>query len=191
MAMNRQTGWTEEAEVVVVGYGGAGAVAAIAAHDAGAKVLIVEKQPRDSPTETRHTPNTRMAGGGGWLWPTDAKRTIQYLEGLARISNETVDAERKELFSVLADYLVSNVDWIQEIGVPVGGEESIGPTMRQQPGTTIVDGRVFNSDFPELPGSESCSFIFPKPSGKYRGGAAFFKYLSEAVQKRGIPVMWE
>lgn len=35
--------WDEEADVVVVGYGGAGASAAIAAHDAGAKVLIIEK----------------------------------------------------------------------------------------------------------------------------------------------------
>jgi succinate dehydrogenase/fumarate reductase flavoprotein subunit len=35
--------WDQEADVVVVGYGGAGASAAIAAHDAGAKVLIVEK----------------------------------------------------------------------------------------------------------------------------------------------------
>jgi succinate dehydrogenase/fumarate reductase flavoprotein subunit len=32
--------WDEEADVVVVGYGGAGASAAIAAHDEGAKVLI-------------------------------------------------------------------------------------------------------------------------------------------------------
>lgn len=35
--------WDDETDVVVVGYGGAGASAAIAAHDAGAKVLIVEK----------------------------------------------------------------------------------------------------------------------------------------------------
>ena len=35
--------WDDEADVVIVGYGGAGASAAVAAHDAGAKVLIVEK----------------------------------------------------------------------------------------------------------------------------------------------------
>jgi len=32
--------WDEEADVVVVGYGFAGSAAAIAAHDAGAKVLL-------------------------------------------------------------------------------------------------------------------------------------------------------
>ncbi len=196
MATDKQSGWTEEAEVVVVGYGGAGGVTAIAAHDAGAKVLILEKQPNDTPTETRHTPNTRMAGGGGWFWPTDVKRTTQYMEGLARISNETLDPERKELFSVLAEHLVSNFDWICGIGVPHGGDESLGQRDKrawhtEDNSTRVVDGRVFNSDFPELPGSECSSLIYPRPSGKYRGGAAFFKHLSEAVQKRKIPIMWE
>jgi len=50
--INRTTSWKEEAEVVVVGYGGAGAVTAIAAHDAGAKGLILEKQSSDTPTQT-------------------------------------------------------------------------------------------------------------------------------------------
>ena len=35
----------EEVDVVVVGYGFAGGVSAIEAHDAGAKVLVVEKMP--------------------------------------------------------------------------------------------------------------------------------------------------
>ena len=35
--------WDMETDVVILGYGGAGACAAIEAHDAGAKVLILEK----------------------------------------------------------------------------------------------------------------------------------------------------
>ena len=35
--------WQEEADVVIVGYGGAGATAAISAHDAGASVIVLEK----------------------------------------------------------------------------------------------------------------------------------------------------
>jgi succinate dehydrogenase/fumarate reductase flavoprotein subunit len=34
-----------EADVVVVGYGGGGATAAITAHGSGAKVIILEKMP--------------------------------------------------------------------------------------------------------------------------------------------------
>ncbi|MFC1918792.1 FAD-dependent oxidoreductase [Chloroflexota bacterium] len=188
--MNKQTGWTEEAEVVIVGYGGAGAVTALAAHNAGAKVLILEKQPSDSPTQIRHTPSTRMSGGG-WFWPTDADNARLYLEGLSRISNETLDAERKEMLSVFAEYLVDNTDWIQENGVPIGGDESIFPTHKNQPGIKFVNGRLFAADFSELPGSSGSTIIWPKVSGKYRSGTALFKYLSEAVQGRGIQIMWE
>ena len=151
--MSKQTGWTEEAEVVVVGYGGAGAAAAIAAHNAGAKVLILEKQPSDSPTQPIHTPSTRLSGGMLY-WPTDADRAKLYLEGLAKVSNETLDAERNELLSVFAKYLVSNTDWVKENGVIRGGDESISPTIKNQPEIKVVEGRVFRADFPELPGSE-------------------------------------
>src|SRR5665811_91741 len=37
--------WDLSVDVVVAGYGYAGAIAAITAHDAGARVLLLEKQP--------------------------------------------------------------------------------------------------------------------------------------------------
>ncbi len=188
--MNKQNSWAEEADVVVVGYGGAGAVTAITAHDAGARVLILEKQPSDSPTQTRHTPSTRMSGGG-WFWPEDADTAILYMEGLAKAANEPLDAERREQISVFARYLVSNIDWMQKTGIPIGGEEDVVPALRQQTGTRVVGGKVFRSEFPELPGSECCSNIAPKAIGKYRAGPALFKYMAEAVQKRGIQTIWE
>ena len=97
--MVRQDRWDEEAEVVVVGYGGAGAVTAITAHDAGAKVLVLEKQPSDTPTRTNHTPSSRTSGGGWWC-PEDKEKAITYMEGLARISNEFLDDERKKMIAV-------------------------------------------------------------------------------------------
>ncbi len=46
-------------DVLVVGFGGAGGCAAIEAHDAGADVILIERQP-----ENRHYSNSRMSGGG-------------------------------------------------------------------------------------------------------------------------------
>ncbi len=51
-------GFDKEYDVVIIGLGGAGACAAIEAHDAGASVVIIEKDPEDA-----HFPNTRMSGG--------------------------------------------------------------------------------------------------------------------------------
>ncbi len=47
------------AGVVIIGSGAAGGCAAIEAHDAGANVVLLEKQP-----EATHYSNTRMSGGG-------------------------------------------------------------------------------------------------------------------------------
>ncbi len=61
-AVSPDTTWDKETDVLVVGFGGAGASAAISAHDAGSRVLILEKMP--------------VAGGntavsaGGFMIPT-------------------------------------------------------------------------------------------------------------------------
>ncbi len=47
------------ADVVIIGFGAAGDCAAIEAHDAGANLVLLEKQP-----EATHDSNTRMSGGG-------------------------------------------------------------------------------------------------------------------------------
>src|SRR3954464_3756453 len=48
-----------QADVVIIGFGSAGGCAAIEARDAGAEVVILEKQPEET-----HFSNTRMSGGG-------------------------------------------------------------------------------------------------------------------------------
>lgn len=47
------------ADVIIIGFGSAGGCAAVAAHDGGAAVIVLEKEPED-----RHYSNTRMSGGG-------------------------------------------------------------------------------------------------------------------------------
>ncbi len=67
------TKWDYEADVVVVGYGGAGACAAITAHDAGAKVIIMEKAPY------RGGGNTGICLGQ-WVCPTNVQHAVEYLK---------------------------------------------------------------------------------------------------------------
>ena len=59
--------WAYSADVVVVGYGGAGAVSAITAYDAGANVLIIEKTPTLASLGVANTGTvcTEIQGGGG------------------------------------------------------------------------------------------------------------------------------
>ena len=67
----------ETYDVVVVGFGAAGTAAAITACDAGASVVLVEKNP-----EHRHTPSTRMSGGMV-MTVTDVDAGTRYLDACA------------------------------------------------------------------------------------------------------------
>lgn len=74
--------WDYAADVVVIGYGAAGGNAAIAAHDAGAKVLVLEKMD--------------MAGGnsavchGGMVIPNTVSEAVEYYR---KLSFDTVDED--------------------------------------------------------------------------------------------------
>ena len=68
--------WDVEADVVIVGYGGAGVCAAISAHDAGARVLILEKAPFGGG-------NTGCSGGGMRI-PGDVPNAIEFYRALTQ-----------------------------------------------------------------------------------------------------------
>lgn len=190
--MNHQTTWDDEAEVVVVGYGGAGAISAITAHDIGTKVFILERQSKDTATRTRHTPATLLSAGF-WLCPLDWEKTDLYLQGIVKIANETLDYERREIIRIFARYLVENTDWMARIGIKPAIEmatSSKGGYSQSRPVSGFPERRVAVVDFPGLPGSESAFMSGPAAFENYRHGAALFKGLSTAVTSRNIPIMW-
>lgn len=55
--------WDYETDVVVVGFGGAGAVASIVAADEGSDVIVLEKYADDTPDMINHTPSSRLCNG--------------------------------------------------------------------------------------------------------------------------------
>ena len=68
--------WDTEAEVVIIGFGGAGAAASITASDLGAKVIILDKAPQG-----RHGGNTKVAGQG-YLNTDSVQDSIDYLTAM-------------------------------------------------------------------------------------------------------------
>ena len=69
---NPEATWHEEADVVVIGYGYAGAVAALEAHDAGADVLLIEKMPDPGGISITSGGNVRMVEECGGRLPAPA-----------------------------------------------------------------------------------------------------------------------
>src|SRR5689334_7979828 len=75
-----QRDWTHEVDIVVMGTGGAGLTAAIAAHDAGASVIVLEKSGLVGVT---------TAVSGGVIWVPD--NTSMKAKGMSDARDEARD----------------------------------------------------------------------------------------------------
>lgn len=89
----------ERWDVIVVGFGDAGAAAAIEAHDRGARVLVIEAQSAGD-----HRPNSRYAAGF-FIVPGDPAGAARYLRGLYAANGEDADID---------DALIDT--WVTETG---------------------------------------------------------------------------
>lgn len=158
-----------ETEVAVVGYGAAGAVTAITAHDEGAEVLLIEKQEQE-----RRRPNSRFSGGL-FICPTDVDAARHYMTQLYRVNGDLYETD-PSVISVWAEETARNYDWLTALG-----------------------GRAIKvSDHGEhdaIEGYESIRLYKPDmndhPHTEHRGwGYGLFKFLSDEVGKRDINTLY-
>ena len=102
MLVPRGIKWDKTAEVVVIGYGLAGAVAAITARDKGANVVIVEKQRADS-----HCSCSSISGGL-FLCPSDVNGATEYLKVLYQTDSQAVDWTDLDIIRTWAEHSAQN-----------------------------------------------------------------------------------
>ena len=109
MIVNSNIEWHMETEIIIIGYGMAGAVAAIEANNNDAKVIILEKQPADN-----HHTNSSLSSGV-FVVPNDIEEVIKYIEGISKAINYyNYD---KEIIRVWAEYSYENKEWMEKIGI--------------------------------------------------------------------------
>ena len=97
--------WDRESDIVIVGFGAAGANAGIAAIKAGAEPLILEAAPREL-----RGGNSGVCGGG-WICPTDVDAYAEFLYRL----NLCVDD--KDELREFAESLSGMCDWMDELEI--------------------------------------------------------------------------
>lgn len=157
--------WDGEYDVVVVGFGGAGAVSARYAADAGANVLLVEKAP-----EGHEGGNTRVCGqyvGNG----DDFDRLMTYYHGL--FGEYEIDEKVLETY-VRGITQTKNVI-VNEYGHP---EDSIFSKKNAQ-STAATSPDV--AEYPELEGSDAIDIFTITEQGN---DGALWRLLRQAVIDR-------
>jgi succinate dehydrogenase/fumarate reductase flavoprotein subunit len=108
--------WDYEAEVVVLGIGGAGLMTAITARDQGADVLILEKA-----MEAHAGGNTRVSGQGYWC-PSDFDKSVEYQKAMS--DGYPIPDDITEVFH---KHSVHVTEWLTKMGadmrtIPTPGE---------------------------------------------------------------------
>lgn len=150
--------WDAEYDVVVVGFGGAGAAAGIAAAEEGAKVLLTEKAP-----EGHEGGNSRYSYQI-ILNYTDYQDGVDYLTAEC----EGIDNMTPDIIDFIVKGSMGNADWMESVGI-------------RKPVNVMVGG-----EYPELPGAESVVFSFVPDSVTGTRGAEkdYWFSLRQAVVDR-------
>ena len=156
--------WDKEADVVVVGFGGAGGSAAIAAHDAGAEVLVLEKMP---------VPGGQTVVSGGVVYGCNT--SVQEANGVTDSAAEMYEY-----------YMAVGEGELDPARMRMVSEKS-GETIEWLIGLGVEFPTLY------LSGAEAsfADLTPPKPRGHSAGGAALFGTLGDEVEARGIEVLVE
>ena len=156
--------WDHEADVVVVGYGGAGAAAALAAVNAGAKVLILEKNSEGGG-------NTRYSGGSMRTY-LDVNKAVDYIETLCDGTTE------RDVVETFVRESSRNSEWVKAMGGEV-----------VHLATPLIFPHSVPAAFPTTRGAEG---IGPRARVKgtgQAGGIDLWGVLSRKVTGAGIEIL--
>src|SRR5579885_461081 len=158
-------------DVVIVGFGLSGAVAAIEAHDAGARVVVLEKDTAPG--------GISICAGGGARITTDVMQAFAYLK--ATNAETTPDS----VLMALARGLIELPDYYRKLAEPLGAK--IRLTMTK--GNYVVPGfeSMGHVNVDEVPGFDPVR-EYPHVRAETDGGLRIFKLVHEAVKRRAIPV---
>lgn len=134
--------WDAEYDVVVIGYGMAGAATAIQAAEDGAKVLLLEKAP-----EGHEGGNSRYAGQAFLhINAEDRDASIAYLQ---RIRGRYMTPE-DDVLEAFTDKVITGAEWAQNLGGNAVINPAPGGEFKDIPGNELmhywtINGKLFDA----------------------------------------------
>ena len=182
------------ADVIIVGYGGAGAATAISAADNGASVIVLERQP----AKTLRS-NTRMSGGIFHCPDKSGNKAALKEYAKAMFSGENIpgklEGEQPEVSDGLAqawaDYTPGLLDWMKSLDPKFQAFATPGfkgAAFPNFPGAKECGYQVYRSSYPDRipPGFNKPSYNGPKEQAI--SGEAFWLCLDNGVKTRSTKI---
>ncbi len=179
--------WDEEVDVAVVGFGGAGACAAIEAVDKGARVMVIDRFRGGGATEQS---GGVYYAGGGTPYQKEAGVEDSPEEMYKYLTQETRGVVEESTLRKFCDESVQDLAWLEEQNVPF--EASLCPYKTSYP---INRYRLYYS------GNETVTSFASSARPAQRGhvangkkglravaGPAFFRPLRESAERKGVTV---
>jgi len=176
--------WDYEVDVAVVGFGGAGAAAAIEAKDKGADVLVMDRFGGGG--------STRISGG---IYYAGAGTAIQKQAGVEDsaenmynyLQQEVRDAVSAQTLREFCEQSPENFDWLVAQGVPF--EASPCPFKTSYPSNLYYFYYSGNESFPPYSERAKPAARGHRAHGKGVSGAALFAPLRESALRRGVKLL--
>lgn len=179
--------WDIEVDIPIVGFGGAGACAAIEAADAGAEVMILEVASASGGSTELSSAEVYLGGGGG----TRVQQACGYSDSTENMFNYLMascgDLADEEKVRAYCEGSVSHFDWLVGMGAPYKDSE-----YKERAIMALSDDCLLYT------GNEKCwpfkDQADPCPRGHNlevegdNGGPLLMKILTERVVERGVRV---
>jgi len=176
-------GWDRQADVVVVGFGGAGASAALEARESGADVILIDRFGGGG--TTGYSGGVIYAGGTRFQREAGFADTVDNM--YAYLEMEVGDAVRPETLRRFCEGSAADVDWLIGHGVRYASDAYLDKITYPPEGKFLYySGNEKSPAFAEK--------AKPAPRGHRAvglgfGGAHYIAALREAIHRNGIDLM--
>ncbi|MBQ0759669.1 MAG: FAD-binding protein, partial [Zhongshania sp.] len=182
--------WDIDTDIAIIGFGGAGASAAIEAADAGSKVSIFELASASGGSTALSSAEIYMGGNGGTPvqqacgYHDDTENMINYLK--ACFGNQADEAKIRDY----CENSIGHYEWLTSHGVPFKMSE-----LKERAIMALTDDcLLFTGNEKAYPFTEHAT---PVPRGHNlqvegdNGGPLLMKILTEAVNTRSVDVHYD
>ncbi len=178
--------WDEEADVIVVGFGGAGVCAALEAHAEGARVLVLDRFHGGGATAI--SGGVVYAGGGTHIQAEaeaddDPEQMFRYL------SMEVKGVVSEETLRDFCDRSIENLSWLEGHGVPF--DASLCPVKTSYPTDDYYLYYSGNEGFSPYKEAAKPAPRGHRAKGSGMPGASFYEPLRRSAESAGIEVKYE